>query len=118
MEQVSATAPIALGHGSDNSGDGPVAAGLGITANGKTLIVANYMHDSISFVDLTTQQVKGDLDLRPGMNISKSPRPYIMLGNLTGSRAFFSHHSARALFVAKSARRVRYSAQLFLKLAN
>ena len=67
-ERVSATAPIALGHGPDNSGDGPVAAGLGITANGKTLIVANYMHDSISFVDLTAQQVKGDLDLRPGVN--------------------------------------------------
>lgn len=67
-EQVSATAPIALGHGPDNSGDGPVAAGLGITADGKTLIVANYMHDSISFVDLTTQLVKGDLDLRPGVN--------------------------------------------------
>ena len=68
VEQVSATAPIALGHGPDNSGDGPVAAGLGITANGKTLIVANYMQDSISFVDLTTQLVKGDLDLRPGVN--------------------------------------------------
>jgi len=67
-EQISATAPIALGHGPDNSGDGPVAAGLGITADGKTLIVANYMHDSISFVDLTTQRVNGDLDLRPGVN--------------------------------------------------
>jgi DNA-binding beta-propeller fold protein YncE len=67
-EQLTATAPIALHHGPDNSGDGPVSAGLGITANGKTLIVANYMHDSITFVDLRTQQVKGDLDLRPGVD--------------------------------------------------
>jgi YVTN family beta-propeller protein len=67
-EQLTATAPIALKHGPDNSGDGPVSAGLAITADGKTVIVANYMHDSITFVDLATQQVKSDLDLRPGVN--------------------------------------------------
>lgn len=60
--------PIALGHGQDGSGDGPVAAGLGITADGKTLIVANYMHDSVTLIDLTSNTVLGDRDLRPGKN--------------------------------------------------
>jgi DNA-binding beta-propeller fold protein YncE len=70
-EQVSSVAPlapIALGHGPDNSKDGPVSAGLGITADGRTLIVANYMNDSISLVDLTTGVVRAELDLRPGKN--------------------------------------------------
>jgi DNA-binding beta-propeller fold protein YncE len=67
-EQVSPTAPIKLGHGPDNSGDGPVSAGLAITADGKTLIVANYMHDTISLVDLASGLVKAELDLRPGKN--------------------------------------------------
>jgi DNA-binding beta-propeller fold protein YncE len=78
-EQLSAVqpfAPIALNHGPDNSGDGPVAAGLGITANGKTLVVANYMHDSISLVDITSGIVKAELDLRPGKhNPADSGKP-------------------------------------------
>jgi YVTN family beta-propeller protein len=64
----SAASPIALSHGPDGSGDGPVDAGLGITADGKTLIAANYMHDSISFINLQTNTYSGDLDLRPGKN--------------------------------------------------
>ena len=68
VSTVAPVAPVALGHPNDNSGDGPVAAGLGITQDGKTLIVANYMNDSISVVDLTSGKVTADLDLRPGKN--------------------------------------------------
>jgi DNA-binding beta-propeller fold protein YncE len=63
-----ADSPIALNHAQDGSGVGPVAAGLGITADGKTLVVANYENDSISLVDLAARKVKADLDLRPGKN--------------------------------------------------
>ena len=53
---------IALGHnGKGNglfSGDiGPVPAGIDITKDGKTLIVANLENDSISFIDLTNHEI-------------------------------------------------------------
>jgi YVTN family beta-propeller protein len=58
---------IALGH---KVGLGmevkPMAAGVGITADGKRLIVANYENDSVSIVDLAARKVSTELDLRPG----------------------------------------------------
>ena len=44
----------------------PMAAGVGITADGKRLIVANYENDSVSIVDLAARKVVAELDLRPG----------------------------------------------------
>jgi YVTN family beta-propeller protein len=44
----------------------PMAAGVGITADGKRLIVANYENDSVSVVDLAARKVAAELDLRPG----------------------------------------------------
>jgi YVTN family beta-propeller protein len=62
--------PISLAH---NGGNGlvrketlPVTAGLALTADGQTLVVANIQNDSISIVDLSSQIVKQELDLRPG----------------------------------------------------
>jgi len=59
-------APIALGH---STGLGlqnyPVTAGLAVTADGATVVIANYENDSISIVSLATKAVV-DLDLRPG----------------------------------------------------
>ena len=62
--------PISLAH---NGGNGlvrketlPVTAGLAVTADGRTLVVANIQNDSISIVDLSSQIVKQELDLRPG----------------------------------------------------
>jgi DNA-binding beta-propeller fold protein YncE len=66
--------PIALGH---DHGNGlplasnavlPAAAGLAVTADGKTIVVANYENDSISVVSTMTQAKTGELDLRPGKN--------------------------------------------------
>ena len=44
----------------------PMAAGVGITADGKRLIVANYENDSVSLVDLAARKISAELDLRPG----------------------------------------------------
>ena len=66
--------PIALGH---NRGNGfpqgpnsvlPAAAGLAMTADGKTIVVANYENDSISLVSTAADDKTAELDLRPGKN--------------------------------------------------
>ncbi|MBV8099484.1 MAG: phosphoesterase [Verrucomicrobia bacterium] len=61
---------ISLGH---NGGNGlsrketfPVTAGLAVTADGQTLVVANIQNDSVSIIDLSAEIVKRELDLRPG----------------------------------------------------
>ncbi len=43
----------------------PNASGLGISANGATLVVANNYNDSISVIDTTTRTVRYEHDLRP-----------------------------------------------------
>jgi YVTN family beta-propeller protein len=50
----------------------PMAAGAGITADGKRLIVANYENDSVSVVDLAARKVMAELDLRPGKSDSSN----------------------------------------------
>ncbi|MBV8586478.1 MAG: bifunctional YncE family protein/alkaline phosphatase family protein [Verrucomicrobia bacterium] len=63
-------APIKLGHTTTNglfpTDLPPVAGGLDITQDGKTLVVTNLNNDSITFVNLTTGKVVEDFDLRPG----------------------------------------------------
>jgi YVTN family beta-propeller protein len=60
------TAKIALGHtGGIGIGVSPNASGIGISADGKTLVVANNYNDSISVVDTATRTVRYDHDLRP-----------------------------------------------------
>jgi YVTN family beta-propeller protein len=69
---VEAGPPIGLGHGHGNGlPQGPdtvlpAAAGLAVTADGKTVVVANYENDSISLVDPLKGVKTADLDLRPG----------------------------------------------------
>jgi YVTN family beta-propeller protein len=62
--------PISLGHKGDLMNRetlvGPTAAGVGVTADGTTLIVANYETDSVTSVNLTTSAVLQNYDLRPG----------------------------------------------------
>jgi YVTN family beta-propeller protein len=61
------TATIKLGHADIGLGIGvnPNASGLGISADGKTLVVANNYNDSISVVDTTSRTVRYEHDLRP-----------------------------------------------------
>ncbi len=63
-------APIPLGHTSGlglNTGKEPlVTGGIAVTADGRTLAVANVYNDSISLVDLNARKVSKELDLRPG----------------------------------------------------
>lgn len=64
-------APISLHHAGDllelETQVGPTAALLGITADGKTLIVANHETDSITSIDLTKNAIQQEFDLRPGL---------------------------------------------------
>ncbi len=66
-----AAAPIALGHGLLHASTGvglgvqPNAGGLGISADGKTLVAANNYNDSISVIDTATGTVRYEHDLRP-----------------------------------------------------
>ena len=46
---------------------GPTAAGVGITADGGTLVVANYETDSVTAVDVVKGAVLAEYDLRPGL---------------------------------------------------
>jgi YVTN family beta-propeller protein len=68
--------PIALGH---KTGLGvadrsetkvapldPMVAGVAVSPDGKRLLVANHQNDSVSLIDLETNQVTAELDLRPG----------------------------------------------------
>ncbi|HMF01883.1 MAG TPA: bifunctional YncE family protein/alkaline phosphatase family protein [Terriglobia bacterium] len=64
--------PINLAHIPANGMNGglglsvfPNASGLGISANGKTLVVANNYNDSISVIDTETRTVRYEHDLRP-----------------------------------------------------
>jgi DNA-binding beta-propeller fold protein YncE len=63
--------PISLGHAggvmTKETFVGPTAAGIGITADGKTIVVANYETDSVTAVDLTQGKVSAEFDLRPGV---------------------------------------------------
>ena len=67
---VEAGTPISLGHAGDlmnlETFVGPTAAGVGITGDGSTVIVANYETDSITAVDVVHGTVLADYDLRPG----------------------------------------------------
>jgi len=71
-----AAAPIALGHfapgaigSARNKGVGlgvqPNASGIGISADGSTLVVANNYNDSISVIDTASRLVRYEHDLRP-----------------------------------------------------
>ena len=53
------------GHGLGLFGQEPNAAGLGISPNGRTLVVANNYNDSISVIDTATGTVRYEHDLRP-----------------------------------------------------
>jgi YVTN family beta-propeller protein len=58
---------IALGHKNVGVGLGvqPNASGLGISADGKTLVAVNNYNDSISVIDTATNTVRYEHDLRP-----------------------------------------------------
>lgn len=49
----------------------PEAAGIGVTADGKKLLVANFENDSVSVVDVAARQKTAELDLRPGKTDAK-----------------------------------------------
>jgi DNA-binding beta-propeller fold protein YncE len=61
-----ASGAVALGHKKGiGIGVGANAGGLAVSADGKTLLVANNYNDSISVIDTASQAVVADYDLRP-----------------------------------------------------
>ena len=58
---------LALGHANAGIGVGvsPNASGIGISADGQTLVVANNYNDSISVIDAASGAVRYEHDLRP-----------------------------------------------------
>jgi DNA-binding beta-propeller fold protein YncE len=58
-------------------GDLPgVTGGIDFTQDGKTLVVANYSNESVSFIDVQSRTVVKELDLRPGkINPADSGKP-------------------------------------------
>jgi YVTN family beta-propeller protein len=60
-------AVLGLGHANKGIGIGvsPNASGLGISSDGRTLVVANNYNDSISVIDTATGTVRYEHDLRP-----------------------------------------------------
>ncbi|MFP3569709.1 beta-propeller fold lactonase family protein [Paraburkholderia sp. SIMBA_030] len=61
------SATITLGHNGKGVGIGvqPNAGGLALSADGKTLVVANSYNDSISVIDTASSSVRYEHDLRP-----------------------------------------------------
>ena len=49
----------------------PEAAGVGVTADGKKLLVANFENDSVSVIDVAARKKIAELDLRPGKSDPK-----------------------------------------------
>jgi len=62
---------LALGHKGNlmnlETQTGPTVSGLGITADGKTVVLANWESDSVTAVDVVNGVVLADYDLRPGI---------------------------------------------------
>ncbi|MBN3849691.1 bifunctional YncE family protein/alkaline phosphatase family protein [Paraburkholderia sp. Ac-20342] len=64
--QWAQTAAIALNHTTGiGSGVKPNAGGLAVSADGRTLVVANNYNDSITLIDTTSNTVTSEYDLRP-----------------------------------------------------
>jgi YVTN family beta-propeller protein len=63
----SQAAKIALGHGGKGVGlsVAPNAGGLGMSADGTTLVVVNNYNDSITVIDTATRAIRYEHDLRP-----------------------------------------------------
>jgi len=61
----------------------PVAAGLALSRDGKRLLVANNMNDSVTLIDLVEKKVVAELDLRPGKGEPGGEYPYdvVIKGN-------------------------------------
>ena len=86
-------AKIALNHKATGVGLSvqPNASGLGISADGKTLVVANNYNDSVSVIDTASNAVRYEHDLRPYLPSNESTSgvaggeyPFAVLVNASG----------------------------------
>ena len=86
-------AKIALNHNKQGIGLAvqPNASGLGISADGKTLVVANNYNDSVSVIDTASNTVRYEHDLRPYLSSNENTSgvaggeyPFAVLVNASG----------------------------------
>ncbi len=64
--------PIRLGHRRGLGRNAPpMTGGIGVTADGRRLVVANFQNDSLSLLDADARRVLAELDLRPGKSDPK-----------------------------------------------
>ncbi len=86
-------AKIALNHNKQGVGlvVQPNASGLGISPDGKTLVVANNYNDSVSVIDTATNAVRYEHDLRPYLasnenasGVAGGEYPFAVLVNASG----------------------------------
>ena len=106
-------ATIALNHNKHGVGLAvqPNASGLGISADGKTLIVANNYNDSISVIDTASNTVRYEHDLRPyftgnegasGVAGGEYPFAVVLKGNDTAYVSSTRDRQVVALDIASS----------------
>ncbi len=112
--------PIALHHLKGGGGglgldESPFAAGIGVSASGKTLVVANHENDSVQLVDVATRNVRAEIDLRPGKGVpgGEFPLGVLVIGE---ERAYITSQRDREiveidLVRASVSRRVRVGGQ-------
>ena len=80
--------PDSTSNGSSLIVGGAVVAGLAVSADGKTLIAANFENDSVSIVDTVTRAVIREVKFfSPGGKIAQGEFPYdsVILNNPNGS---------------------------------
>ncbi len=64
--------PVRLGHRRGLGRNAPpMTGGIGVTADGRRLVVANFQNDSVTLVDTESRRILAELDLRPGRNDPK-----------------------------------------------
>ncbi len=115
------TPPIALHHlkGADGGGlgleEGPFTAGIGVSASGKMLVVANHENDSVQLIDVATRGVQKEIDLRPGKGVpgGEFPLGVLVVGE---DRAYVTSQRDRELVeidlaLGAVSRRVRVGGQ-------
>ncbi len=88
-------APITkLGHASGlGRKQGPIAAGIALTGDASSMVVANHDNDSLSIVELARRASTGDVDLRPGGGKPGGEYPAAVI--VVGDRAYVTSQRDR-----------------------
>lgn len=103
---LAATVPLGHDKGVGVANTKPEAAGIAISPDGNVALVTNYQNDSVSLIDLTSDTVVSETDLRPGIvDPSKSGAPGGTYPNavafVSGTKAYVASQRDRELIAVK-----------------